>query len=204
MCLNFGAWTIVRARAFWICWRRSFEISEAHSTESYSNQVWSVQWRWQLFLQSEGQGRDGYSGGHECDNSNSALRHQCRHVIQFKINNNINNNNNNNDIFTVFALQINHRTSVTPHITFLVPVVIQLGLLVSRIERHKAWLDCFFGFFSLAIQRLPYFPPHFPVPRFSAPRFLLPRYQRPLNTQHCIYMSLQKLGNEQLTRSLRL
>ena len=22
MCLNFGAWTIVRARAFWMCWRR--------------------------------------------------------------------------------------------------------------------------------------------------------------------------------------
>ena len=122
---------------------------------------------------------------------NSALRHQWRYVIQFKIINN-NNNNNNNDIFTVFALQINRRAPGTPHITFLVPVVIQL--LVSRIERYKAWLDCFFGFVSLAIQRLPYFSPHFPVPRF-----LLPRYQRPLNTQHCIYMSLQKLGNEQLT-----
>jgi len=43
---------------------------------------------------------------------------------------------------------------------------------------------------------LPYFYSHiFPVPRFPVPRFLLPRYQRPLNTQHCIYMSLQKLGN---------
>ena len=29
--------------------------------------------------------------------------------------------------------------------------------------------------------------------------FLLPRHQRPLNTQHCIYISLQKLSNEQLT-----
>ena len=47
--------------------------------------------------------------------------------------------------------------------------------------------DCFFGFVSLAIQRLPYFPHIFQC------RFLLPRYQRPLNTQHCIYMSLQKL-----------
>ena len=28
-----------------------FEISEDHSTESYSSQAWSVQWRWQLFLQ---------------------------------------------------------------------------------------------------------------------------------------------------------
>jgi len=46
-----------------------FEISEAHSTESYSSQVWSVQWKWQLFLRCEGQGRDGYSGEHECDGS---------------------------------------------------------------------------------------------------------------------------------------
>jgi len=46
-----------------------FEISEAHSTESYSSQVWSVHWRWQLFLRCEGQGRDGYSGEHECDGS---------------------------------------------------------------------------------------------------------------------------------------
>jgi len=37
-----------------------FEISEAHSTESYSSQHWSVQWRWQLFLRCEGQVRDGY------------------------------------------------------------------------------------------------------------------------------------------------
>ena len=100
-----------------------------------------------------------------------------------------NNNDPNNDIFTVFALQINRRASVTPHITF--------QLLVSQTERHNrlGW-TAFHGFVSLAIKRLPYFLfPHFPVPRF-----LLPRYQRPLNTQHCIYMSLQKLGNEQLTR----
>jgi len=44
-----------------------------------------------------------------------------------------NNNYNYNDIFIVFALQINRRASVTPHITFL--VVIQL--LVSRNERHN-------------------------------------------------------------------
>ena len=36
---------------------------------SYSNQVESVQWRWQLFLRCEGQGRDGYSGEHECGDS---------------------------------------------------------------------------------------------------------------------------------------
>ena len=44
-----------------------FEISEAHSTENYNSQVWSVQGKWQLFLRSEGQGRDGYSGEHERD-----------------------------------------------------------------------------------------------------------------------------------------
>ena len=102
---------------------------------------------------------------------NSALLHHCRYVIQFKIINNNNNNNNSNDIFTVFALQINRRASVTSHITFLVPVVIQL--LVSRIERHKAWLDCFFGFVSLAIQRLPYFPT-FSSPAFSSAAFSTP------------------------------
>jgi len=87
---------------------------------------------------------------------------------------------------------------------FPTPVVIQL--LVSRIERHKAWLDCFFGFVSLAIQRLPYFSPHFPVPRFPVPRFLLPRYQRPLNnTQHCIYIIIWASRNRQWTiNSLKL
>jgi len=44
-----------------------------------------------------------------------------------------------------------------------------------------------------------FFIPTFRVPRFSVPRFLLPRFQRPINTKHCIYMNLQKLGNEQLT-----
>jgi len=46
-----------------------FEILEDHSTDSYSSQAWSVQWRWQQFLRCEGQGRDGYSGEHVCDDS---------------------------------------------------------------------------------------------------------------------------------------
>jgi len=45
------------------------KFSEDNSTESYSSQVWSVQRRWQLFLWCEGQGRDRYSGEHECDDS---------------------------------------------------------------------------------------------------------------------------------------
>jgi len=31
------------------------------------------------------------------------------------------------------------------------------------------------------------------------PRLLLACFQRPLNTKHCIYVSLQKLGSDQLT-----
>jgi len=39
MCLNFGAWTTVRARAFWMCETILFEISEDVNTESYSSQA---------------------------------------------------------------------------------------------------------------------------------------------------------------------
>jgi len=46
-----------------------FDISEDYSTESYSSQAWSVRWRWQLFSQCKGQGSDGYSREHECDDS---------------------------------------------------------------------------------------------------------------------------------------
>ena len=65
MCLNFGAWTTVRQEHSECVGYDLFEISEARSTESYSSQAWSVQWRWQLFLRCEGQGRDGYSREHE-------------------------------------------------------------------------------------------------------------------------------------------
>ena len=42
---------------------------------------------------------------------------------------------------------------------------------------QQTWLDCFFGFVSLAVQRLPnFFIPTFPMPRFPVARFLLPRY----------------------------
>jgi len=71
---------------------------------------------------------------------------------------------------------------------------------ITKRATQQTWLDCFLGVVRLAIQNAAYFLfSYFPVPRFPVPRFLLPRYQRPFNTQHCIYMSLQKLGNEQLT-----
>jgi len=79
----------------------------------------------------------------------------------------------------VFALQINRRASVTPHITFLVhTVVIQLPVLGIDRVTQQTWLDCFYGFVSLAVQRLPkLLIPTFPVPRFPVPRFLLPCYR---------------------------
>jgi len=73
----------------------------------------------------------------------------------------------------MFALQINRKASVTPHITFLVHTVV-IQLLVLGIERHNrlGW-TAFFGFVSLVVQRLPnVFIPTFPVPRFLLPRYI--------------------------------
>ena len=73
----------------------------------------------------------------------------------------------------MFALQINRRALITPHITFLVHTVV-IQLLVLGIERHNrlGW-TAFFGFVSLAVQRLPkIFIATFPVPRFLLPRYI--------------------------------
>jgi len=71
MCLNFGAMDNSSSNSMHsgCVGDDLFEISKDHSTESYSSQAWSVQWRWQLLLRCEGQGMDGYSGEHECDDS---------------------------------------------------------------------------------------------------------------------------------------
>jgi len=66
MCWHFGAWITVRAKAFGYVVDDLFDTLEDHSTESYCSQAWSVRWRWQLFLQCEGQGRDEYSREHVC------------------------------------------------------------------------------------------------------------------------------------------
>jgi len=68
-------------------------------------------------------------------------------------------NYTNNDIFTVFALQINRRAWVTPHITFLVHTVV-IQLLVLGIERTTDLTGL----------------PNFFIPTFPVPRFLLLRY----------------------------
>jgi len=101
----------------------------------------------------------------------------------------------------VFALHINRIASVTLYITFLVVIQLLVSTGITDWATQETCLDCFFGFVSLAIQRLPYFCiPTFSSPAFSSAAFSTPAlYQRPLNTQYCIYMSLQKLGNEQLT-----
>ena len=100
----------------------------------------------------------------------------------------------------MFALQKKQQSVSNAAYNFL--VTSYSATIITNWATQQNWLDCFFGFVSLAIQRLPYFYSHiFPVPRFLVPRFLLPRYQRPLNTRHCIYMSLQKSSNEQLIKT---
>ena len=54
------------------------------------------------------------------------------------------NNNTNNYIFTVFALQINSRASVTPH-NF--PGSYS-ATSITNWATQQNWLDCFFGFVS--------------------------------------------------------
>ena len=117
---------------------------------------------------------------------NLALRHQCRYVIQFKI-----------VIIpiTTFSQCSRYKSpqSVSNAAYNFPGSYSATG--ITNLATQQTWQDCFYGFVSLVIKRLPYFLfSHFPVPRF-----LLPRYQRPLNTQHCIYMSLQKLDSEQFT-----
>jgi len=90
----------------------------------------------------------------------------------------------------VFALQIN-RSNAAYNFSDTHYTCSYSATGIRNWATQQTWLDCFFGFVSLAVQRLP----KFFIPTFPVPRFLLPRYQRPLNTQHCIYMSLQKLGN---------
>jgi len=48
MCLNFGAWTKFEQQHSGRVGDDLLDISEDHSTASYSSQAWSVRWRWQL------------------------------------------------------------------------------------------------------------------------------------------------------------
>jgi len=72
----------------------------------------------------------------------------------------------------VFALQINHRTSVTPHITFLAHTVV-IQLLVLGIEQHNrlGWIAFRVRQFSHSMIAK-FFIPSFPVLRFLLPRYI--------------------------------
>ena len=117
----------------------------------------------------------------------SALRHQCRYVIQFKRIIIL--------ITTFHSVRVTNKpqsvSSLTPHITFLVHAVV-IQLLVLGIERatQHTWLDCFFGFVSLAVQRLPKFLfPHFQCRVF----YCRATSASPQHSTLHLYMSLQKL-----------
>ena len=114
---------------------------------------WKIRNRYALLISTFNKNIWHTSGPSIPKTINSALRHQCRYVIQFKIRVII----LMTTMSTVLALQINRRASVTPHITFL---VVYSATGITNWATRQTWLDCFFGFVSLAIQRLPYFYSH--------------------------------------------
>ena len=98
---------------------------------------------------------------------NSALRPQCRYLIQFKI--------------IIIQITTFHSVRVTdkPHsvsnaaYNFPATHCSYSATSITNWATQQSWLDCFFGFVSLAVQRLPiFFIPTFPVPRFLLPRYI--------------------------------
>jgi len=112
----------------------------------------------------------------------SALRHQCRNVIQFQIIIIL--------ITTFHSVRVTNKPQSVSNAAYNLPGThcSYSATGIRNLATQQTWLDCFLGFVSLAVQRLP----KFFIPTFPVLRFLLPR-SRHLNTQHCIYMSLQKL-----------
>ena len=54
---------------------------------------------------------------------------------------------------------------------------------------QQTWLDCFYGFVSLAVQRLPkIFIPTFPVPRFLLPRYISVLWDMSMSSVRCCKM----------------
>jgi len=95
---------------------------------------------------------------------NSALRHQCRYVMQFK-----------NTITTFHSVRVKHKPQSVSDAAYNFPGT-HCSYSATGIRNwatQQTWLDCFFGFVSLAVQRLPiFFIPTFPVPRFLLPRYI--------------------------------
>ena len=101
---------------------------------------------------------------------NSALRHQHRYVIQFIIIIIL--------ITTFHSVRVTNKTQSVSNAAYNFPGTYcsYSATGIRNWATQQTWLDCFFGFVSLAVQRLPKFSiPTFPVSRFPVPRFLLPR-----------------------------
>jgi len=97
---------------------------------------------------------------------NSALRHQCRYVIQFKIIITL--------ITTLHSVRVINKPQSVSNAAYNFPDT-HCSYSATGIRNwatQQTWLDCFFGFVSLAVQRLP----KFCIPTFPVPRLLLPRY----------------------------
>jgi len=100
---------------------------------------------------------------------NSALlHHQCRYVIQFKIIIIIR-------ITTFHNVRVTNKTQCVSNAAYNFPGTHSSysATGIRNWATQHTWLDCFFGFVSLAVQRLPkFFIPTFPVPRFLLPRYI--------------------------------
>ena len=100
---------------------------------------------------------------------NLALRHQCRYLIQFKI------------IIIIIIITTFHSVRVTNKPQSVSNAVYNSpsthcsysAIGIRNWATQQTWLNCFFGFVSLAVQRLPkFFIPTFPVPRFLLLRYI--------------------------------
>jgi len=100
---------------------------------------------------------------------NSAVRHRCRYVIQFKIIIIL--------ITTFHSVRVTNKQQSVSNAAYNFPGThcsySATGRPVRNWATQQTWLDCFLGFVSLAVQQLPkFFISTFPVPRFLLPRFI--------------------------------
>ena len=113
---------------------------------------------------------------------NSALRHQFRYVIGLQ--------------FTIIIILITtfHSVPVRNKPQSVSNAAYNfLGTHCSYEPQLSDTTDCFFEFVSVAVQRLPkFFYSNISSAAFSTAAL----HQRHINTQHCIYKSLQKLNCE--------
>jgi len=98
---------------------------------------------------------------------NSALRHQCHFVIQFKI----------TILITTFhSVRVTNKPQSLSNAAYNFPGTHRSysATGIRNWATQQTWLDCFFGFVGLAVQRLPkFFIPTFPVLRFLLPRYII-------------------------------